>query len=172
MAYGNVAADFDAIELSVREGEAWTPVAIGDAGFEDAAGLAASAGWRRAGSSKTAEISRPAEQAPQGRHFARLGAAPPIAIQAELFEEGAPSPGDSIDVDLGAGLKARVALALSDSAAAGPPLEASLNNPISMSAWLMSWSRGTSSATSILTGAKPASIGTRGCGLNSRAPIP
>jgi hypothetical protein len=119
MASGLVTADFDAVEISTREADGtWSVVPIDDAGFEDAA--ATSKGWFRAGISKTAEITRSAEKAPQGRQFARLSApSTPAGTAAELFEDSAPAPGDHADVDLGSGLKARVPLVLSDAQAAG-----------------------------------------------------
>ena len=65
MASGGVIADFDAIELAVREADGrWTVLAIKDAGFEAAAGNG-SGEWMRAGTSTDAGITRPADQAPR-----------------------------------------------------------------------------------------------------------
>ena len=114
MAFGQVvAADFDAVELAVRQPDGgWTPIPIRDAGFELAAD--ATAGWMRTGTSRNALVSRPAGAAPEGRQFARL-ASP--AADSELFEEAPPSAGEHVDVDLGSELKARVPLALTDAQA-------------------------------------------------------
>jgi len=112
MSSGGVTADFDALELSVRgsSGE-WAPVAVEDAGFE---ADASARGWQRAGTSKTAVVSRPSIGAPEGRQFLRLG---PSSEDAELFAESPPAPGAHVDIDLGSGLKARVPLALTDAQA-------------------------------------------------------
>ena len=104
-------ADFDAVELSVRDSAgAWVPVALDDAGFEADAGSGA---WRRTGTSRNALVTRPSAGAPEGRQFVRL--APSFSgPDAELFTQSPPVPGAHVDVDLGPGLKARVALALED----------------------------------------------------------
>jgi hypothetical protein len=116
MASGTVDADFDVIELSVRDSDGtWKPIAIADAGFEDEA---AAKGWTRAGTSKVAQINRLAQHAPEGKQFVRLSAPAPGVTHAELFEDSAPSSGEHADVDLGSGLKARVPLVLTDSQAA------------------------------------------------------
>src|SRR6266545_2938 len=113
MTLGAVTADFDAVELSVRDSTGgWTPVAVEDAGFE---AEPAAGGWRRAGTSKTAEVSRPSLGAPEGRQFLRL--APSGSLDTELFTDVPPSPGAHVDVDLGLGLRARVPLALTDAQA-------------------------------------------------------
>jgi hypothetical protein len=118
-ASGSVVADFDELELSVRDaGGNWSPVAIKDSGFEAVAGGNAD-GWKRVGSSSRAEISRPADHAPEGRQFVRL--APPTvrAPEGELFDDAPPVIGTQVDVDLGSGLKARVPLVLTDAQARG-----------------------------------------------------
>jgi hypothetical protein len=115
MASGAVTADFDAIELAVREADGrWIVLAIKDAGFE-AAAANGSGEWMRAGTSADAGISRAADQAPEGGQFLRFspGSSSPKA-DTELFEAPAPAAGAHVDVDLGSGLKARVPLALSD----------------------------------------------------------
>jgi hypothetical protein len=118
MASGTATADFDRMELSIRgaSGE-WTPVPIGDSGFEAAAD-AGSGGWFRAGTSKTAAIARPSGDAPEGRQFVRFAPSGSVAASAaELFDEAPPVEGAHVDVDLGSGLKARVPLALPDAQA-------------------------------------------------------
>ena len=118
MASGAVAADFDAIELSaIDSNDAARPIPIKDAGFEDTGG----SGWMRTGTSKFAEVSRPAAPAPEGRRFARLSGA---TAQAEPFEDAPPpAPGDHADVDLGLGLRARIPLVLSETEAAAAAKE-------------------------------------------------
>ena len=95
---------------------AWTPIPIADAGFE-AAPDAAARGWSRAGSSKNAAVTRPGDSATQGNQFLRFTAPAVPVSETELFDEGAPAAGAHADVDLRAGLKARVPLALSDAQA-------------------------------------------------------
>ncbi len=119
MALGAVTADFDAVELAVKNATGdWTPVPIQDAGFEATA--ADGGGWFRTGP-KNAAVSRPAEGAPEGGRYLRF--APPTvgAADVELFPEGAPSPGAHADFDLGSGLRARVPLALTDAQARPDP---------------------------------------------------
>lgn len=121
MASGTATADFDRIELSVRDGDGnWIPVPIADAGFEATTEFGPG-GWFRTGTSKTAAISRQAEAAPEGRQFVRLapGASVPPST-GELFEDARPQAGAYVDVDLGSGLQARVPLVLSESQAANP----------------------------------------------------
>ena len=121
MAVGAVTADFDGIELAVKGAPGdWTAVPIKDAGFEEAAAEGGGGGWFRTGT-KNASISRPTGGAPQGGQYLRF--APPAAGAAdvELFPEGVPIPGAHADLDLGAGLKARVPLALADAEARPDP---------------------------------------------------
>jgi len=111
MAFGGVAADFDEIDLAVRgHGGEWTAVPVADAGFE---ADASSKSWFRAGTSRTATVSRPAGGAPSGRQFLRLGPAP-AAAGPELVPDAPPAAGEHVDLDLGSGLSARVPLALPD----------------------------------------------------------
>lgn len=111
MAAGAVTADFDAVSLRWRDAEApWTAAVIADSGFE-AAASDTGAGWVRAGTSRSAVVSRPAEEAPEGRQFLRF-AAPSGGEWQGTFD--GPAVARHIDVDLGSGLRARVALALND----------------------------------------------------------
>ena len=116
MAYGEVTADFDAIDLSVREVDgSWTPVTISDPGFE--AGVPpASTHWMRVGTSTNAEMATPGEAPPQGLRFLRLSPPSASPVSGELFDTP-PAAGSHVDVDLGLGLKARVPLTLTDSRA-------------------------------------------------------
>ena len=118
MASGAVSADFDAISLAVHESNGtWTPVPLADAGFEAAA--SASGGWNRVGSSTTAQVTRGDDQPPQGRQYLRLAGATGSAAAAALFESAAPRLGGHVDIELGAGLVARVPLALPEEEATG-----------------------------------------------------
>jgi hypothetical protein len=120
MASGDVTADFEAISLAVRGTDgSWTPMAVDDGGFEAATG-AGSGGWRRAGTSKNVEMTRPADRAPEGRQFLRMSPmsspAPNDPSLNELFDSP-PRTGAHVDIDLGRGLEARVPLALSETQA-------------------------------------------------------
>jgi hypothetical protein len=125
MAFGPVTADFDRIELTVRGAQgAWAPAEIADPGFEHGAESQAG-GWFRAGTSKTAAITRPSGDAPEGRQYLRF--TPPAtdaAIAAELFDDAPPMEGAYVDVDLGSGLSARVPLTLSEAEASADPARA------------------------------------------------
>jgi hypothetical protein len=125
MASGPVTADFDRIELAIRGADgAWELVQIADPGFEQGA-ESQSEGWSRAGPSKTAMITRPSGEAPEGRQYLRF--TPPAsgaAITAELFDDAPPIEGAHVDVDLGSGLMARVPLTLSEAEASPDPARA------------------------------------------------
>ena len=115
MVNGAATGDFDALELSVRDADGtWRPLPIKDAGFE---ADALNAAWNRVGSPNAA-VTAVAEDAPEGRRFVRFAPpAAPVAPTNELVPEAPPSIDDHVDVDLGSGVKARVALALTDSQA-------------------------------------------------------
>jgi hypothetical protein len=120
MAVGGVTADFDAVELAVKDATGdWTPVPVKDPGFEAAAGDQRGP-WFRTGTSKAA-VSRPALGAPQGGQYLHFMPPPAGAADVELFPEGAPNPGAHADLDLGAGLRARVPRALTDGQARPDP---------------------------------------------------
>ena len=113
LASGGVTADFDAIELSVRNPDGtWSPLPVKDPGFE-ARGNEAAEGWMRVGTSKNAESTRPADQPPQGQRFLRFAPPPAGGSSAELFES-TPMTGAHASIDLGSGLRARVPLALAE----------------------------------------------------------
>jgi hypothetical protein len=115
MAVGGATADFDALEVSVpAAGGAWRAVPITDGGFEAESPTA----WSRVGPID-AQINRVAEDAPEGRQFVRFVPRTELAglATAELFPEVPPVFGDHLDVDLAAGLHARVALTLTDAQA-------------------------------------------------------
>jgi hypothetical protein len=115
MASGSATADFDRVELVARDDDGgWSPVQIPDSGFE-AATNTSTGGWFRAGTSKTAVITRPSGDAPEGRQVVRLAPGGSVsASTAELFEEAPPIAGTHVDVDLRSGLRARVPLVLSE----------------------------------------------------------
>ena len=124
MASGNVTADFDAIEMTVRGADgAWSSVAIADSGFEASA---SESEWRRSGTSKMAEVIRGNVGVPHGAQFARL--APPTAAtnSLELFADAPPKVSAHVNLELASGLSARVPLALTEAEAsavtrAAPP---------------------------------------------------
>jgi hypothetical protein len=112
---GAVSADVDGLTLSVREADGqWTPVAIQDGGFE---GDAAAPGWSRGGNVGAADVTRPADQAPEGKQFLRIAAKETPSIKTEAFDADPPGLGAHVDIELGLGLKARVRLALTDAEA-------------------------------------------------------
>ena len=115
MASGEVTADFDALELAVREADGrWTSAVIPDPGFEAEAG---SKDWLRVGTATNVAITRPADAAPEGRQFLRVAPLPISVPASELFEGATPMTGAHVDVDLGSGVNARVRLALSEAEA-------------------------------------------------------
>jgi hypothetical protein len=114
MSVGDATADFDALELSVRESDgSWRALPIRDAGFEADTG---SAGWNRVGSPR-AQVTRLTDNPAEGRQFVRFAPAPAVVSTDELFPEAAPTLADHVDVDLGIGLRARISLTLTDSQA-------------------------------------------------------
>jgi hypothetical protein len=115
MATGTALAEFDGLAVSVKDASGtWAPVAIVDGGFEEALGAP---GWNRAGTAKTAVVTQPSEQAPEGQRYLRIAAPPRPPIRIEAFEGAPLAVGAHADVDLGAGLKARIRLALTDAEA-------------------------------------------------------
>lgn len=128
MASGSVTADFDSMDLAVRGADGrWTSMPVVNAGFEAVSATAAGA-WIRAGSSKLAEIALVGTEAPEGRQMLRVAAPSSVVSRDELFD-AVPTAGAFVDVELGAGLRARVPLALSDAearASASPELAALL----------------------------------------------
>jgi hypothetical protein len=119
MASGAVTADFDAIELSVKDARGgWNQVPLKDEGFEAAASTAE---WSRVGTSRNAQITRVSENAPQGGQFVRLSPPSVPPVTAELMDDVPPIAGAHVDVDLGSGLRARVPLSLPDADATADP---------------------------------------------------
>ncbi len=116
MCGGAMTAEFEAIGLAVRDASgAWTPIEIKDPGFEDSP--TSTGAWFRAGTSKSAVITRPAGKAPVGQQFLRIAPPAGATSSAEIFEAPLVT-GAHADLDLGSGLRARVPLALSDAQAA------------------------------------------------------
>jgi hypothetical protein len=122
IASGAVTADFDAIALTVQDGNGWTPADIKDGSFE---APAASPDWSRAGNSRNAQVTRLTERAPEGQQFLRIGAPTVPPVTAEIFD-APPIAGAHVDVDLGSQLHARVPLSLTDAAAASTEAKAEL----------------------------------------------
>jgi hypothetical protein len=122
MAVGDVTGDFDEVELAVRVGsEGWTPVPIADGGFE--APAEDKTAWSITGS-RAPHVDRPHDDPPQGKQYVRLAPPQKTPSDAELIPSAAPRPGAHAVVDLGSGLSADVALALSGAAAAPVPSRA------------------------------------------------
>jgi C-terminal processing protease CtpA/Prc len=112
---GTLTADFDAIALEVKDANgAWTPVTIEDAGFEAASTLGR---WSRGGSAKMATVTRPSEQAPEGKQYLHVSGAVRPPITEEIFDADPPSSDAHVDIDLASDLRARVRLALTDAEA-------------------------------------------------------
>lgn len=112
MAVGAATADFDAMELSVRDADgSWRVLPIKDAGFESDGNA-----WARVGSPVT-QVIRVTENAPEGKQFVRFVPADTTTSNIELFTDAPPALVDHVDVELGSGLKARVALTLTDTQA-------------------------------------------------------
>jgi hypothetical protein len=121
MAVGDATADFDALELSTREADgSWRALSISDAGFEADTGAA---GWNRVGSA-AGQITRQTDNPPEGRQFVRFAPAPAVVSNDELFSDAPPAIDDHVDINLGSGLNARVALTLSESQAKSAPAPA------------------------------------------------
>jgi hypothetical protein len=114
MVTGSATAEFNALELSTQNADgSWRTLPIKDGGFEADSSATA---WNRVGSANVV-VTRLADKAPEGRQFVRFVAADAPVSTDELFPEAPPAVSDHIDVDLGAGLEARVALTLTDSQA-------------------------------------------------------
>lgn len=121
MASGAATADFDALELAVKARDgAWTPVAFDDAGFEAREGAPGS-GWFRAGSSRTASVTRPDSGAFEGHRVLRLAPGTEGTEIEELVPDAPPKAGAHVDVPLWLGLTARVPLTLADGEARKDP---------------------------------------------------
>ena len=113
MASGEIVAGFDALALETQNVDgAWEPVKIADPGFE-----AQPMVWKKGGTSPNADISRQLIDAPQGKAWVR--------VQGKGDPNGpftAPLAADRFaDFELGAGLKARVPLVLTDTKAKVTP---------------------------------------------------
>ena len=117
-ASGVLSADYDAFILEVKDANGeWTPIKIDDAGFE---GGLSSGGWNRGGTAKMATVSRPSGQAPEGERYLHVSGVARPPVTTEIFSAD-PTTGAHANVDLGAGLKARVRLTLTDADAKGDP---------------------------------------------------
>jgi len=121
MAVGAVTADFDAVELAVKDTTGdWTAVPIQDPGFEEAATESQQGGWLRTGPG-AATISRTNVDVPEGRQFVRFAPPPTRTADGELFPESPPAPGVHADFELASGLEARVPLVLMEAEARPDP---------------------------------------------------
>ena len=119
---GALSADFDAVALEVKDvNGSWSPIKIEDSGFE---GNQPSGGFSRSGTAKTATVSRPSGQAPEGERYLRIAGLERPRVIDEIFSADPPGAGAHVDIDLGTGLKARVRLALTDAEASSDPKRA------------------------------------------------
>jgi C-terminal processing protease CtpA/Prc len=111
---GTGTAWFDDIELAVQSADgSWAPIALVDPGFEAGdplaswkPGLARSSGGTLSGWRATVDRDGPASGAQALRVEPETH-----AVQDELFAE-LPQPGETLDLELGGGLRARVPIAL------------------------------------------------------------
>ena len=110
---GELTAEYDAFELAAQVDGTWTPIAIGNAGFEEGTGETPM-GWQRAGNAPAARVTLEGADAPEGQRYLRLTSAPGAAAPAV---GGAAAANASVDIDLGSGLHARVRLTLTDAEA-------------------------------------------------------
>jgi C-terminal processing protease CtpA/Prc len=98
---------YDDVTLEVEDAHgAWQPIELVDPGFESADPIASWHVHPIAGWTITAEHDHPASGA-AALHIARAT----TQVTDELFDD-APAPGETIDLDLGRGLRARVPIAL------------------------------------------------------------
>lgn len=109
MAWGDVVTGIDTVVLDMQNPDgAWEPVKIPDAGFEST-----QTAWKKSGNSPNAASVRKLEAAPQGKAW--------MLVQGKTDSNGPfhapPVPDRFADFDLGAGLRARVPLVLTDAAA-------------------------------------------------------
>jgi hypothetical protein len=112
MAHGKVQAGFDAVALAVREADgSWRGLPIADPGFET------EGGWFRAGNSAAIVASRERGGAPEGRQWLALRSATTGAVPFDAPLRA----GSYAEVELLAGLRARVALVLDDAEATMSP---------------------------------------------------
>lgn len=117
LSVGDMSVDVDAIEVAVRNiAGAWTPLAVRDASFEDQSFIAPA--WTQ---NATAQFVRPTDGAPDGKRYLRI---PPtggprtgvgIARAADSLET--PRRDAVSEFVLSRGLRARVALSLTDAEA-------------------------------------------------------
>jgi hypothetical protein len=123
MASGAAKADFDSVELETRGDDGkWSAVPLSDGGFEAEKEASPESRWFRAGTSRTAVVVRLAQAAPEGKQFLRLKPSDvPATPEPSPLDRLAVEAGDHADVDLGAGLQARVPLALTDEEARTSP---------------------------------------------------
>lgn len=108
LAVGEGVAGFDAFTLEVEDGGGWTPVDIENAGFEDSAD--APLGWQSGSPGYTASVESGAAEGARALQIASVEAEAET-IRGPIFAEHA-APGETVALDLGRGLFARIPLAL------------------------------------------------------------
>lgn len=112
LASESIPAEFDAFELAVADGDAWTTLPIRDPGFETGPDPRAS-GW--GGNAVTgAQLTVFENAAPEGRRFVRLTATTAPPAVGRILPNATARTQAFVDVALGQGLHARVRTALSE----------------------------------------------------------
>lgn len=105
---------FDDLELAAQVGDGtWAPITIADPGFEAADPLSSWKPGLARGSKVTLDgwnVTSDRVDPGSGAASLRLGAATRV-LSEELFAD-APQPGETVEIDLGSGLRARVPIAL------------------------------------------------------------
>lgn len=106
---------YDDLELTVQASDGtWTPITIQDGGFEESDPLTSwSPGIGMATQSQSIDgwnVTLDHSQPASGASSLRIEAATRL-VTKELFDD-APAPGETVDLDLGSGLRARVPIAL------------------------------------------------------------
>jgi hypothetical protein len=112
MATSGGSAWFDDLDLSVEANGTWTSVPIQDPGFESQDVFASWTARTGAGNSsiKGWDVALDTERPATGSVALRMQRSVEV-VTAELFADS-PAPGETVDVDLGSGLRARVPIAL------------------------------------------------------------
>jgi hypothetical protein len=112
LASGSPGAWFDELALEVRTGDGWQPIPIADAGFEADDPMAAwRAGIGKRGYDLTGWAVKTDRDHPAAGAASLQMSRKTTTLTDELFDD-APAPGETVDIDLGRGLRARVPIAL------------------------------------------------------------
>lgn len=110
MAASGGSAWFDDLDLEVEGNGTWAPVPIRDPGFEASDTLVQWGVSPQGSTTKGWEVTLDSQQPATGGTALRMQRAVEV-VSTELFSD-APAPGETVDVDLGSGLRARVPISL------------------------------------------------------------